>query len=172
MSETQVKQILGFVLKIREDLIINSAFAQILTPHSLIEVKLPTKVENYRYRSVLNFGHVLALDLVKTRKHWIVTHIECKSKLDLSSWSYIKFEILTQMNSFLLQNLHLDQDCHIADVIQEFLQNLDTADSAIDLKELLLYSQNHIEHKLGFAIQKNNQTIPTVSTMKTQVVLP
>ena len=152
MSQTQAKQITGFILKIRENLIINSAFAQILTPQTLIEVKLPTKVENYRYRSVLNFGNLLALDLVKTRKHWIVTHIECKSKLDLAKWNYAKFEVLTQMNQFLIQNLHLDQDCAILETVQEFLEILDKADSKTDLVPFTLSFQDFVQVRLGFAI--------------------
>jgi len=152
MSQTQVKQIQGYILKIREDLIINSAFAQVLTDQTLIEVKLPTKVENYRYRSVLNFGHLLAFDLVKTRKHWIVTHIECRAKPELSQWNYFKFENLILMNQFLIENLHLDQDCHILDSVGSYISDLNQASIEGDTQNLTQFFQNQIQAKLGFSL--------------------
>ncbi len=151
MPQTQVKQIRGYILKIREDLIINSAFAQILTDQTLIEVKLPTKVENYRYRSVLNFGNLLALDLVKTRKHWIVTHIECHHKPDFSRWNYSKFENLSLMNQFLVDNLHLDQDCSILECVHSYILVLEQTSLDGDINHLMLSFQDRIQAQLGFS---------------------
>jgi hypothetical protein len=114
----------------------------------------------------------LAFDLVKTRKHWIVTHIECKAKLDLTKWNYTKFEVLTQMNNFLLQNLHLDQDCLILEVVQNFLEKLDKSVSGSDFQALLLLFQDSIQGNLGFAIQKVEAQSYIESTMQAQIVLP
>ena len=150
MSQTESKQIKGYILKVREDFILNSALAEILTDSTLFEVKLPAKLENYKYKSMLNFGNLLSFDLVKTRKHWVVTHIECYEKLNYPSWSYLKFEILSQMNKILLQNLHLDQECQIFDWLRDELNKLNNFQDSLDQKIFLDQFLRNLEIRLGF----------------------
>ncbi len=99
---------------------------------------------------MLNFGNLLTFDLVKTRKHWIVTHIECYEKLDYSAWSYLKFEVLVQMNKLLLQNLHLDQECQILDWLRDELYSLNTSKTDFDQQNFLADFLLKLEVKLGF----------------------
>jgi hypothetical protein len=150
MPQTESKQVKGYFLRVREDFILNSALGEILTDKTLLEVKLPAKLENYKYRSMLNFGNLLTFDLVKTRKHWIVTHIECYEKLDYSAWSYLKFEVLVQMNKLLLQNLHLDQECQILDWLRDELYSLNTSKTDFDQQNFLADFLLKLEVKLGF----------------------
>lgn len=122
---TEVKQVQAYILRIREDMLIDSCFCEILTPELYMEVKLPSKVDDYRYKPLINFGFLLQLDLIKTRKHWIVTHIEALSKLRLSTWEYSQFELLTQMNRVLVKHLHIDQECHLHPLVKGYLRALD-----------------------------------------------
>lgn len=150
MSQTESKQIKGYILKVREDFILNSALAEILTDSTLFEIKLPAKLENYKYKSLLNFGNLLSFDLVKTRKHWVVTHIECYEKLRYSTWSYLKFEMLIHMNKALLQNLHIDQECQIFEWLRNELNKLDCLSDHFDQKLFQEEFLTNLEIRLGF----------------------
>ena len=99
---------------------------------------------------MLNFGNLLSFDLVKTRKHWVVTHIECYEKLNYPSWSYLKFEILSQMNKILLQNLHLDQECQIFDWLRDELNKLNNFQNSLDQKIFQEQFLRNLEIRLGF----------------------
>lgn len=157
MSQTQAKQIKGYLLKVREDLLLNTAFAEILTDTTYLEVKLPTKIENYKYKSFLNFGNLLSFDLVKTRKHWVVTHIECYEKLNFNTWNYHKFEVLVQINKILLQNLHLDQECLILDWVRQILNKIDIEDE-LNSQVFEADFRHDLETRLGFKPFKSQKT--------------
>jgi hypothetical protein len=156
MPQTASKQVRGYLLKIREDFLHDSAFAEILTDQTYLEVKLPTKLENYKYKPFLHFGNLLTFDLVKTRKHWIVTHIEYYEKLNYTGWSYEKFEAIADLNKLLVLSLHLDQECQILDWLREYLRLL-RFESGIEIFKKSIYVNNFLNEldiKLGFKAYK------------------
>jgi len=150
MSQTEAKQIKGYILRIREDFLLNTAFVEVLTHNNFIEVKLPTKVENYKYKPFLNFGNLILFDLVKTRKHWIVTHLDYLHKLHFQDWAYIKFETLSELNKILLKNLHIDQGCKVLDTLKLYLERLDDLTLKEDPKNFLIEFESKILSDLGF----------------------
>ncbi|GAB4144247.1 MAG: hypothetical protein OHK0017_02570 [Patescibacteria group bacterium] len=141
----------GYLLKIRQDLVLNVSFAWFLTESQVIEIKLPSSVADSKFAAILNFGNKLQIELIKTRKHWILRQADVLFRPDFSRWDYSKFELLAELNKIILDSVHLDQDCRINDIIDRYIQVLNKPELNLPIKEAAVQFKNELLRRLGFS---------------------
>ena len=69
-------EVQGIPLKISGDQIMRVGYLSFLTKDSVMSIKLPTNVENYRLAHLLQPNYLLDIELVKTKKNWILKSIQ------------------------------------------------------------------------------------------------
>jgi hypothetical protein len=125
------------------DEILKLSYLRVLTKDHIESIKLPTSVSNYRHNHQLNPRYLLKIELIKTRKNWIlksiIEHIEL-----LKPDNYQGLLKLGEMTQILLKHTHTDQEVHILDFIEDTISKGDI--STLNLAEF----EKKLEGKLGF----------------------
>lgn len=62
-------------LKVSADKIMNTSFVLALSKNEVISIKLPTNIENYKLANLISPAFLLEVDLVKTKKNWVLRNI-------------------------------------------------------------------------------------------------
>ncbi len=148
----EIRNLKAIVLNHYTDDLINVTYLKILTETTVESIKLPTVLSNYRLQHLLRPNFVLDIEVVKTRKNWIL-----KSILHYQSFChpktyqcYLKLaEVFSLINKFCYEGQQVDL---LSFLINELsLINLETLD-------ITLFELNLLQ-KLGFApniIPSNN----------------
>ncbi len=126
------------------DELLKVTYLKVLSLEKYESIKLPTNFENYKYQDLLDISKLLYVELVRTRKNWILKSVlEYKALLKLSS--YQDFLKLAEVKGLLLSFF---QEEHEAKVL-EYLIFLFKTENISDIK------LNDFNHKLlqlqGFA---------------------
>jgi hypothetical protein len=111
------------VLRIRSDSMMSVTFAEVLGANELYSIKLPTVISKYRYGYLLDPTHVINVQLVKTRIHWILTNIDSSNNY-LVPVHYEDHIKITQLTNFLLSNIKEGQQTDIQKWIIEELPKI------------------------------------------------
>jgi hypothetical protein len=75
MSNTELKTVTGIILDTFQDTMIKTSYIKVLTTDKIESIRLPSSLENYKYKYLLQPNYLLELELVKTRKNWILKDI-------------------------------------------------------------------------------------------------
>ena len=71
----EIRTVQAILLGHRVDELMNISYLKILTEEYIESVKLPTAIQNYRLQHLLQPNFLLEMELVKTKKNWIVKGI-------------------------------------------------------------------------------------------------
>jgi hypothetical protein len=125
----QIRQISGLLLGIFDDEILRVSYAKILTNNKLESIRLPTNVANYKYKHLLQPNHKLELELIKTRKNWILKSILGFTEIYKPNCfdEYLKYcQVVTRIK----ENLIEEQETHTLQFLENHLHN----QTSIDIK--------------------------------------
>ncbi len=140
----ETRNLKAIVVSCYTDDLINVTYLKILTEVAVESIKLPTALSNYRLQHLLRPNFILDIEVVKTRKNWIlkgILHYQpfCHPK---TYQCYLKLaEVFLLVNKFCYEGQQVDLLSFLVNKLS--LIDLETLD--INLFELSLLQ------KLGFA---------------------
>jgi hypothetical protein len=123
----QIRQISGLLLGIFDDEILRVSYAKILTNDKVESVRLPTNVDNYKYKHLLQPNYKLELELIKTRKNWILKSIlGYKELYKPNCWDeHLKYcQVITKIK----ENLIEEQETTTLGFLEKHLENMNCID--------------------------------------------
>lgn len=137
-------------LRTSADKIMNATFVTVLGPESLFSIKLPTNLEKYRFANQISPLYLLDVELIKTKKNWILKNINRFETLATIS-NYAQITALSEIVKTILRYVREDQETDILPFVTRYIsENIMQFDGA-DFEALLL-------EQLGFSSQ-NTGTI-------------
>ncbi len=137
----------------RTDELMNVTYLKVLGQQQIESVKLPTAFKNYRLQHLLRPNYLLEVELVKTKKNWVLKNILAHQEFcDLCRYTeHLKFsEIIALINKYS----HDGQEVKILD----FLVNTFDCVSIADL-DLITFESRLLE-RLGFAPELSSVDLP------------
>jgi len=126
------------------DSLLKLSYLKVLTKNKFETLKLPTNLANYRYQHLVSPNYLLNIEVIKTRKNWILKNIlevRTLSKPD----TYSDFLKLTELTKILCESFQEDQEVDLLEFVTRYLLE-------VSLKEANLADfEKEVMIKLGFA---------------------
>lgn len=141
------------VLKKNKDKLMNVTFVTGISENQVISIKLPTNIENYKQGFLISPYYILELELVKTRKNWVLKNITNFTQI-FDPKKYSDHEKISQIINILNKFVHEDQEINLIDFLQRYFKgHLLTSFDMTDFESELL-------ERLGFSptLKKQNLT--------------
>jgi hypothetical protein len=126
----ELREIKGIVLRSYSDELFKFTYIKFLTDSTLENIKIPTQIENFKLNHVLNPNFLLHLEVVKTRKNWILKNILEYTRIS-DPKRYKDFIKQSELAKLTLANLQEEQEANILALVIESVQNIES----LDLKE-------------------------------------
>jgi hypothetical protein len=137
----EFREIKGVVLRCYSDELFKFTYIRFLSENTLESIKIPTQLENFKLNHILNPNFLLHIEIIKTRKNWILKNIIEYTRIG-EPVKYIDFIKQSEMTKLTLENIQEDQEVNVLDFFIHSVQNIDL----LDLKE---YEKNLLT-RLGF----------------------
>ena len=126
------------------DEVFKITYLTLLTENSVESIKLPTNFDNYKYSHMIRPDYLLQVEIIKTRKNWILKNILKYEKIQ-DTCSYNDFLKQSEMVKIILKNTYQDQETNILPFVVETFQQ-----KALNLINLKNFEQQ-LSANLGFA---------------------
>ncbi len=110
------REIWAIPLSIFTDEILPFSYIKILSDKKYESVKIGTKLESCKFRHLLNPNYLLKLELIKTRKNWIIKQV-LEYKQACLPKTYHDFLKQTELIKLLQANITEDQEVVILSFI-------------------------------------------------------
>jgi hypothetical protein len=137
----EFKETTIIVLKKYNDSLLNTTFLKVLSQDSVLTIRLPTRLENYKLAHLINPSLLLGVELVKTKKNWVLKNIT-SSQPYLELQSYVCHTNLSKILQHVEKFTREDQDV----ILQDFLMNY------VNKNPLKILDITHFESELLFAL--------------------
>ncbi|NJK70955.1 MAG: hypothetical protein HC932_01680 [Thermales bacterium] len=125
------------------DEVFKITYLTMLTENSVESIKLPTNFNNYKYSHLIRPDYLLNLEIIKTRKNWILKNILKFQQINQPA-CYNDFLKQSEISKIILKHLHMEQETNILSfLIKTFQAN---PINELDIKE---FEQN-LTKSLGF----------------------
>jgi len=151
----QTRTIIGLPISIFSDSVMKISFITVLTATHVEVVKISKDIHNYRHADTLKGVYIVELDLVKTRKHWIIQDIVHSQKLFLLE-KYADFihhkDILQMLKKYTTQ----EQEITVLGFLISTLAH--TPLSSIDMNQF----ESQLLTKLGFAEDNDTRSVAKI----------
>ena len=133
----EVKQITGIFIDYFHDTVMGLSYGKILTFETLLSIRFPTLLENYKYKHLIQPTNLLTIEVVKTRKNWILKSVISHKVIYIPKQfqDYIAF---SEIINVLKDNLRENQDTVALQVMIEYLKQIDIENiSPFDFQKIL-----------------------------------
>jgi hypothetical protein len=137
----ELREIKGIVLSVYSDELFKFTYIKFLTNTTLESIKIPTQIENFKLSHVLNPNFLLHIEIIKTRKNWILKNILEYTRI-CEPQKYIDYIKQSEIAKLTLANIHEEQEANILSFVTESVKN-------IHILDLKLYEQRLLT-QLGF----------------------
>jgi hypothetical protein len=113
------------------DEVLKLSYLKILTESKFETIKLPTYLAQYRYQHLMTPTNVLYVELIKTKKNWILKNI-LETKKILETDSYVDYLKFAEVVNIVLKYFQVDMETSLLKVFIEIfnsspdIQNIDT----------------------------------------------
>jgi len=146
------RTVVGLPLSIFTDSVMGLSFVKLLTNQQLEVIKIPKHIDQFNQNYLLKSVHLIEVELVKTRKNWILKEIIFFETL-FNLQKYEDFLKHKEIISILLAYIKEDQMVEILPfLVSSFMKKqVEKIDFAKFEQELLV--------KLGFAKENDTRTI-------------
>jgi hypothetical protein len=144
----ELRQVKALVLSVYQDEIARITYIKLLAEDSCQSVKISGNLAKFKHNHLLQPHILLDIELVKTRKNWILSEITNFYKI-MEPENYADFQKLAAIQKLLNQSLSDGQETEILIQLVDFLQQRSLNSlSLIELEEFLL-------GRLGFLDMQN-----------------
>jgi hypothetical protein len=137
----EFREIKGIVLRTYSDELFKFTYIKFLTESTLESIKIPTQIDSFKMNHVLNPNFLLHIEVVKTRKNWILKNILEYTRIS-DPKRYIDFIKQSELAKLTLAYLQEEQEANILELVIESVQNIET----LNLKEY----EKKLLTRLGF----------------------
>jgi hypothetical protein len=137
----QQREVWALPISLFTDELLPFCYIKILSFTHFESVKLGTKLESCKFKHLINPNYLLKLELVKTRKNWIVKQV-LEYKKVCSPELYNDFLKQTHLIKLIQANVTEDEEVSILPFVLESLSSISTFNEAqfeLDIKKLLGY---------------------------------
>jgi hypothetical protein len=104
----EIQQITGTFVEIFTDSVLGISYGKFFTFDTVISIKLPTQIDSYKYRHLLQANFLLEIEIVKTKKNWIIKNI-LNSKIIYEPASYNEYLLFAECIKLVRQNIREGQ---------------------------------------------------------------
>lgn len=132
----ELREIKGIVLRTYSDELFKFTYIKFLTDSTLENIKIPTQIDNFKLNHVLSPNFLLEIEIVKTRKNWILKNILEYTRI-CDPKRYIDFIKQSEMAKLTLANIEEEQEVEILDFVIESIKNIESLDLKDYEKKLL-----------------------------------
>ncbi len=115
------QNIQGIPLKIFSDKLMKVSYVSFLTNDTLLSAKLPTIINNYKLGHFIQPNYLLDIELIKTRKNWIVRGIHKYEKI-AELKDYKDYTTHSKIINLIYKYIKEDQGVNIMNFIIKTLQ--------------------------------------------------
>ncbi len=117
----EIRTIKGVFIETFHDSILGISYGKILTNDTLESVKFPTNLENYKYKYVIQPNFLVEVELVKTRKNWIVKTI-LNYKTFFEPQDYGDYLNLSEIIKILQKNIMEEQKTNALEFLLSYFE--------------------------------------------------
>jgi hypothetical protein len=110
----EIREITGMFVSVFTDDIMPYSYIRILTDSTVETVKLPSRFNDSKFRHYFSPYNILVLELIKTRKNWIVKDISVQESI-VTNPSFDHILKHSQMLKLVSENVTEGQDIAILD---------------------------------------------------------
>ena len=130
-------------ISIYSDEILNFSYVKVLSEERFETIKLPLKISRYKFQHLLKPINILEVEIVKTRKNWILQNILCSESL-FRFKNYVDYTKVPEIQKILLNYF---QDGLETDLLNELKKLLDKNElSDINIKNF----EEFVQKNMGF----------------------
>lgn len=137
----EFKEISGIVLNHYIDEVLKFSYIKFLTNTTLESIKLPLQSGGSKHYHLLNPSYLLHIEIVKTRKNWILRNITQYSKIS-NPHEYADFIKQAEIVKITLSHILVDQEVSVLEFFTKAMENIKNT-------ELKSY-ENTLLTELGF----------------------
>ena len=141
----EIRQISGIFIDTYHDSILGLSYGKILTESTLESIRFPTLLDNYKYKYLIEPNQLLQLEVIKTKKNWILRSIN-HSQVVYQPKDYQDFLVFCEAIKFLKSNIMEQQSTSALSCITSYFESVNINNSKINL----LAFEKIISQSLGF----------------------
>lgn len=152
----ELKEDTVIVLRVWQDHMMETSFLDVLGTRQIYSVKLPSTIDKYKFGHLINPEYLLDIELIKTRKNWILKNVSIKERLARLT-TYEEHVKLSEMIKLVQKFTSTEQDTYLQSAIIPFLRDV----AMTDMTEF----EAAVLSEAGFL--QNNTYTPLVTRVKT-----
>lgn len=151
-------------LRVWQDELMGVSFIDVLGQSEIYSVKLPSTIANYKLGHLINPEYLLDIELVKTRKNWVLKNAYIAKKLTTPK-NYDEHIKLSEMIKTLVKLSHTDQKTELQQVLLAFFEvplsdiRLSDFEAAILDEEGFLHSHLNTTQEQRVSTAKNTNNL-------------
>lgn len=118
----EIRQVKGIFVSVFTDSILNLSYGKILTEKRVESLRFPAALDSYKYKYLIQPHYLLYVEIIKTRKNWIVKSILGHEEL-YKPETYDDYVKLSEISKILSDNVIDEQTTNILYFVVTFLKN-------------------------------------------------
>jgi hypothetical protein len=107
-------------LRVWQDEMMGVSFVDVLGTTDIYSIKIPSTIDKYKHGHLINPMYLLDIELVKTRKNWVLKNISVREQL-AHPHSYEEHIKLAEMIKTLIKLSYTDQVSDLQQLVIRFL---------------------------------------------------
>jgi hypothetical protein len=127
----EFREDIAIPLRVWQDELMGVSFIDVLGKEEIYSVKLPSTIEKYKLGHLINPMYLLDIELVKTRKNWVLKHVTVRKQLT-HPHTYEEHTKLAEMIKTIVKLSYTDQ---VSDLQQLVIKVLEEPLSSISLSD-------------------------------------
>ena len=119
----EIRQVKGIFVHIFTDTVLNLSYGKILTEKRVESLKFPSNIENYKYKYLIQPHYLLHIEIVKTKKNWIVKSVLGHEEL-YKPETYDDYVKLSEISKLLSKNVIDEENTNVLYFLVAYLKNV------------------------------------------------
>lgn len=144
MPHTQKRDFWCLPLKTHTDEVFKVTYVKVIGDEVVESLKIPTSLDKFKSRHILNPQHLIHVEVIKTRKNWIIKNVLSYKKI-LELPTYNDYLIQAALVNIILKHIHEDEP---TDLLQFLVQKFNSQKiSEIDQTQFESEVMSHLGYK-------------------------
>ena len=119
----EIRQVKGIFVHIFTDTVLNLSYGKILTEKRVESLKFPSNIENYKYKHLIQPHYLLHIEIVKTKKNWIVKSVLGHEEL-YKPETYDDYVKLSEISKLLSKSVIDEENTNVLYFLVAYLKNV------------------------------------------------
>jgi hypothetical protein len=119
----EIRQVKGIFVNVFTDSVLNLSYGKILTEKRVESLRFPAALDNYKYKHLIQPHFLLHVEIIKTRKNWIVKSILGHEEL-YKPETYDDYVKLSEISKILSSSVIDEESTNILYFLVTYLKNV------------------------------------------------